>query len=235
MKAFIVEDSRLARLELTNLLSKCQGIEVVGQSGDPIQAIELINELQPDVLFLDIQMPGLNGFELLDKLNCELAVIFTTAYDQYAIKSFDYDTVDYLLKPIESERLQIALTKLKIRQVQQETIQPLTSDSSIFIKDGEQCHITQLTTISLFESCGNYTHVYFDGKKPLIHKSLNQLEQRLPIQHFFRANRQHIVNIKFISQLEPWINGGLKLTMLDQQEIEVSRRLSARFKNLMSL
>ncbi|MEI6859804.1 MAG: LytTR family DNA-binding domain-containing protein [Shewanella sp.] len=236
MKAIIVEDSRLARVDLTRLLKPFSEIELIGESGEPIAAIELINERRPDLLFLDIQMPGLNGFELLDRLDYSPLTIFTTAYDQYAVRSFDYDAVDYILKPIEQSRLANAVAKCLSRGKKENIIAlPLDMKSSVFIKDGESCWMAKLVKISMLESCTNYTKVYFEGNSPLIHKSLNQLETRLPKESFFRANRQQIINLNFIVSVEPWFNGNLRILLQDDVEVEVSRRHSNRFKNMLSL
>jgi len=234
MKAIIVEDSRLARLELKTLLETFPQIEIIAESADPDEAIDLINAKKPDLLFLDIQMPGKNGFELLDCLTEQPEVIFTTAFDEYAVRSFEYDAVDYLLKPIDKERLEQSINKLAAPSDDKNTPLPLENDSSVFLKDGDQCWMVALNTITYFESCGNYTKVFFDGNKPLIHKSLNQLDKRLPDDLFFRANRQQIVNIKCIIKVDPWINGNLQLTLVDGVKIEISRRHTSRFKSLLS-
>ena len=237
MKALIVEDSRLARLELKELLSVHQEIEVVGEAENAEVAERLIEELDPDLLFLDINMPGKNGFELLESLDAAPQVIFTTAYDEFAIKSFEYNALDYLLKPIKEDRLAKALGKLDLRS--QENKLPkgdyLGPEQQVFVKDGEKCWLVKIEDIRLFEVCGNYSRVYFDQHKPLILRSLNQLEERLDPEHFFRANRQEIINLKKISKIEPWFNGRLKVWMDDQQEVEVSRRQAVRFKELLSL
>ncbi len=236
MKAIIVEDSRLARVELKKLLEAHKEIEIIAECSDPEDGIEIINQLKPDLIFLDIQMPGKNGFELLDALEVQPSVIFTTGYDQYAIRSFEYDAVDYLLKPIEKERLQQSLIKLAQRHSQKGSpVLSLDNDSSVFIKDGENCWLVELSKIIYFESCGNYCKVFFEDKKPMIHKTLNQLEERLPTDLFFRVSRQHIINLKFIQKVEPWISGNLRLTLKQGAEIEISRRHTNRFKNLLSL
>jgi len=237
MKALIVEDSRLARLELKELLSVHQAIEVIGEAENAEVAEQLIEELDPDLLFLDINMPGKNGFELLESLEVAPQVIFTTAYDEFAIKSFEYNALDYLLKPIKEDRLAKALGKLQLHS--QENKLPkgnyLGPEQQVFVKDGEKCWLVKIEDIRLFEVCGNYSRVYFDQHKPLILRSLNQLEERLDPEHFFRANRQEIINLKKISKIEPWFNGRLKVWMDDQQEVEVSRRQAVRFKELLSL
>lgn len=236
MKAMIIEDSRLARVELTRLLKPFSEIDLIGESGEPTAAIELINERRPDLLFLDIQMPGLNGFELLDRLDYSPQIIFTTAYDQYAVRSFEYDAVDYILKPIEPSRLADAVAKCLSRGKKEDALAlPLDMKSSVFIKDGESCWMAKLVKISVLESCTNYTKVHFEGNSPLIHKSLNQLEERLPKSTFFRANRQQIINLNFIVSVEPWFNGNLRILLQGDVEVEVSRRHSNRFKNMLSL
>lgn len=237
MKALIVEDSRLARLELKELLSVHQEIEVIGEAENAEIAERLIEELDPDLLFLDINMPGKNGFELLESLEAAPQVIFTTAYDEFAIKSFEYNALDYLLKPIKEDRLAKALGKLDLRSRENKLAKGdyLSAEQQVFVKDGEKCWLVKIEDIRLFEVCGNYSRVYFDQHKPLILRSLNQLEERLDPEYFFRANRQEIINLKKISKIEPWFNGRLKVWMDDQQEVEVSRRQAVRFKELLSL
>jgi two-component system LytT family response regulator len=237
MKALIVEDSRLARLELKELLSVHQEIEVVGEAENAEVAERLIEELDPDLLFLDINMPGKNGFELLESLEAAPQVIFTTAYDEFAIKSFEFNALDYLLKPIKEDRLAKAIGKLQLRSPESKISKGnyLSPEQQVFVKDGEKCWLVKIEDIRLFEVCGNYSRVYFEQHKPLILRSLNQLEERLDPEHFFRANRQEIINLKKISKIEPWFNGRLKVWMDDQQEVEVSRRQAVRFKELLSL
>jgi two-component system LytT family response regulator len=232
--AIIIEDSRLARNELKTLLKKIGGIELVAECEEADSGIEKISALKPDLIFLDIQMPGKNGFELLDELEWKPNVIFTTAYDHYAVRSFEYDAIDYLLKPIEPERLQQAINRIPTSTEQaEENVTKLQLDSSVFVKDGEQCWMVELTNVAYFSSMGNYTYVHFDGVNPLIHKSLNQLEKRLPEDVFFRANRQQIVNVKHIKNVTLAANGNLEL-YLGAVVIEVSRRHTNRFKQLMS-
>lgn len=237
MKAIIVEDSRLARLELRQLLQTIPELEIVGEAEHPDDAQLVLAEHKPDLMFLDIHMPGKNGFELLDELEDPPLVIFTTAYHEHALRSFDYDAVDYLLKPIEPERLGQAIQKAQRRLQQPEQTQPIRLDatSSVFIKDGDKCWMLELSRIHRIESCGNYSQIFFDGNRPLIHKSLNQLEEKLPEELFFRASRQTIINIKSIHSVEPWVSGNLKLFMQDGAEVEVSRRHSTRFRSLLSL
>ncbi len=240
MKAIIIEDSRLARLELANMLAEYDQLQIVAQTGDPDEGIQLIKQHQPDVLFLDIQMPSKNGFEVLDAVNFKGQLIFTTAYDEYAIRSFEYDVFDYLLKPIEPQRLTVSIEKLKkhISDENNSELAPITqldAQSSVFLKDGEQCDFVPLKNIYLIESCGNYCFVHYERYKPLLKKSLNLLESRLPQTLFFRANRQQIINLQHIQQVDLAVNANLLITLKQGQEIEVSRRHSSRFKQLMSL
>ncbi|WP_190809657.1 LytTR family DNA-binding domain-containing protein [Flagellimonas sp. S3867] len=237
IKTVIVEDSRLARNELKELIKKHDEIELVGEAENVDMGFELIQQQAPDLLFLDINMPEKDGFELLEMLDEVPITVFTTAFDEYAIKSFEYNALDYLLKPINEKRFTMALDKVKARleENNEEKSAKLSETSQIFIKDGESCWLVKIGEISHFEIVGNYTRVFFQDKKPLLYKSLNQIEEKLPNQSFFRANRQQIVNTNYINSVVPWFNGKLKLKMKNEEEIEVSRRQSYIFKDKMSL
>lgn len=235
MKAVIIEDSRLAREGLKKMLLAHPSIILVGEAPDADEGEILIAELKPELVFLDINMPGKNGFELLDKLrNCP-KVIFTTAYSEYAIRSFDFNTVDYLLKPISPERLAKALAKLEVEEEQDEAQHKLENDSQIFIKDGERSWLVELSKVRRFECIGNYTRVFFDEEKPFIYKSLIKIEKRLPEATFFRANRQQIVNLKFVNSLEDNDTGACVLQLSDGTRVKVSRNHSVRLKSLFAL
>ena len=237
MKILIVDDSRLARKELRYLLQAFPEVEVAGEAADAAEAIEKVEQLQPDLLLLDIQMPGQNGFELLEALEQVPQVVFTTAYNQYALKAFEFNALDYLQKPISEERLGRALEKVKeklMRAGKQDHKLLLSGDHQVFVKDGEQCWFVQLRDIRLFEVNGSYTRVFFDNHRPMIPKTLNYLEQRLDEQVFFRANRQQIVNLRWVQRIEPWFSGTIKLYLQGGEQVEVSRRQSFRFKELMS-
>ena len=240
VRAVIVEDSRLARNELKELIKKHNSIELVGEAENVDSGIELIQQQRPQLLFLDINMPEKDGFELLEMLDEVPITVFTTAFDEYAIKSFEYNALDYLLKPINAKRFAVAMEKvrasLELRETSEaNTAEALTEASQIFIKDGEKCWLVKIGDVSLFEIVGNYTRVYFREEKPLLYKSLNQIEGKLPNQSFFRANRQQIINVNFIQRVVPWFNGKLKITLKNSIEIEVSRRQSYIFKDKMSL
>ncbi|MCL6264905.1 LytR/AlgR family response regulator transcription factor [Flagellimonas myxillae] len=239
IKSVIVEDSRLARNELKELIKKYPELDLVGEAENVDQGYALIQKEQPQLLFLDINMPEKNGFELLEMLDEVPITVFTTAFDEYAIKSFEYNALDYLLKPVSDKRFAMAIEKVKVKLAsaseEADTSKRLTENSQIFIKDGEACWLVKIGDISHFEIVGNYTRVFFEDKKPMLYKSLNQVEEKLPKQSFFRANRQQIVNTNFIVNVVPWFNGKLKLEMENGEEIEVSRRQSYIFKDRMSL
>ncbi|MCR9249691.1 MAG: LytTR family transcriptional regulator DNA-binding domain-containing protein [bacterium] len=240
MKALVIDDERLARKELISLLDEHQEIEVMDEAVNVDDAFEKINNLHPDLIFLDIQMPGKTGFELLEMLDKVPKVIFTTAYDEFAIKAFDFNALDYLLKPIHPERLTETVNKL-LNKDEKPEVKPnrkdkkLGSQDQVFVKDGDRCWFVRLEDVRLFESDGNYIKVYFEKNKPMIHKSLNALDERLDDRNFFRASRKHIINLGWVDTIEPWFNGGLMVQLKGGEKIEVSRRQAARFKDMMSL
>lgn len=237
MKALIVDDERLARKELINLLGDYKNIEVIGEAANADEAIEMINDKKPDVLFLDIQMPGKTGFELLESVDRAPRVIFTTAYDEYALKAFEFNALDYLLKPIHQDRLKECVNKLssEIKEDTKSGEKSLTLEDRVFVKDGEKCWFVKLSDIRLFESDGNYIKVYFENYKPMIHKSLNALDKKLDERSFFRASRKHIINLSWVEGIESWFNGGLLVRLKGGDKIEVSRRQASKFKDKMSL
>jgi len=243
IRAIIIDDERLARNELRKLLIDFPEIEVVAEGANANEGLEKIETINPDLVFLDIQMPGKTGFDMLAELDKAPHVIFTTAYDEYALKAFEVNALDYLLKPVEPRRLADAIQKLHIQEEKEQTIngeaninrEMLHEDDQVFVKDGERCWFVKLNEIRLFESVGNYAKVFFGPNKPLILKSLNALEERLDEKTFFRANRKHIVNLRLIDKIEPYFNGGLLLEMKGGEKIEVSRRQTVKFKEMMSL
>ena len=243
IKAVIIDDERLARNELKKLLLEFPEIEVIAEAANATEGIEKIDSLNPDLIFLDIQMPGKTGFDMLAELDKAPDVIFTTAYDDYALRAFEVNALDYLLKPVEPKRLADAIQKLHLdeeREILSEEDIPINRSllhehDQVFVKDGERCWFVKLSDIRLFESVGNYAKVYFGTNKPLILKSLNALEERLDQKVFFRANRKHIVNLRLIEKIEPYFNGGLLLELKGGEKIEVSRRQTVKFKEMMSL
>lgn len=243
IKAIIIDDERLARNELKKMLMDFPEIEVVAEGSNANEGLEKIETINPDLVFLDIQMPGKTGFDMLAELDKAPHVIFTTAYDEYALKAFEVNALDYLLKPVEPKRLADAIQKLHIQEEKEQVIsnginvnrEMLHEDDQVFVKDGERCWFVKLGDIRLFESVGNYAKVFFGPNKPLILKSLNALEERLDEKTFFRANRKHIVNLRLIDKIEPYFNGGLLLELKGGEKIEVSRRQTVKFKEMMSL
>lgn len=240
VKTIIVDDERLARKELNSMLENYSFLDIVAEAKNAEEAKSLIEEEQPDLIFLDIQMPGKNGFEMLEELDRVPHVIFITAYDEYAIKAFEVNAFDYLLKPVQPERLKQTLDKFysefkEIKQQEEQKKEKLGLTDKIFLKDGEKCWFVELGDVRLFESEGNYVRVYFNDFKPLILRSLNALEERLDEKNFFRANRKHIINLRWVDKIENWFNGGLLVILKDEQRIEVSRRQASRFKDMMSL
>jgi len=240
-RAIIIDDERLARVELRRLLADFPDIEVVSEAVNAEEGVRLIREELPDLVFLDIQMPGRSGFDMLSDLEEAPQVIFTTAYDEYALKAFEVNALDYLVKPIDSARLAEAIQKFDSEyedgpiSATSPARTRLCEQDQVFVKDGEKCWFVRLSEVRLFESAGNYTRIFFGTNRPLILKSLNALEERLDDRSFFRANRKHIVNLKVIEKVETHFNGGLMLHIQGGDRIEVSRRQAIRFKDMMSL
>lgn len=242
-KTILVEDERLAREELKSLLKDYLEIDIIGEAKNGEEGIALIKEQKPDLVFLDINMPGMNGFEMLKHLEEIPRVIFVTAYDEYALKAFEVNALDYILKPVDPERLREAIQKLSSEDdfVSAESTgiarkdRYLTVNDRVFIKDGEKCWFVELNKVRMLESDGNYVKVYFDNFRPLILRSLNSFEERLDPEHFFRANRKFIINLQWVSSIENWFNGGLQVELREGEKVEISRRQAIRFKELMSL
>jgi two-component system LytT family response regulator len=231
MKALIVDDEPLARRELRRLLAAHPSIQIVGEAGDIDEAHERIESLAPGVVFLDIQMPGGSGFDLLAQLEWVPRIFFTTAYDRYAVKAFDVNALDYLLKPIEPERLAAALDKLQAtslgarREAHKDS--PL---EQLFVRDGPRCWFILLRDVSVFSAEGNYVRMQWGQERPLLARSLAALESKLDPQRFFRANRQQIINLEFIHSVDLGVGGRLHVQLSDGREIQISRRQARQFR-----
>lgn len=249
-RSVVIDDERLAREELKSVLNDFTEISVVGEAQNGDEGIELIEKLQPDLIFLDVNMPGMTGFEMLKKLATIPHVIFITAYDEYALKAFEVNALDYILKPIDPDRLSEALEKLKEREESEfesttenrleRKDRVLTTKDKVFIKDGEKCYFVSLSEVRMLESDGNYVKVYFGKNRPLILRSLNSFESRLDPEHFFRANRKFIINLDWVHSIENWFNGGLRVELDHEvdgkrETVDISRRQAIRFKELLSL
>ena len=240
MKALIIDDERLARNELRRLLAVHTDISIAGEAVDVPDALEKIAALKPDLLFLDVQMPGADGFNLLEQLEPPLpAVIFTTAYDEFAVKAFEFNALDYLLKPVDPNRLVAALEKLRGRGTAGEPVAApshrLTLEDKVFVREGERCWFVPVKSIRLLESEGNYTRLHFDDQKPQLFRSLTAMEERLDNRHFFRANRKQVINLAWVDGIEPWFSGGLLVKLKGGLKVELSRRQAQDFRERMSL
>lgn len=225
-RAIIVDDERLARAELRRLLGAHPEVEIVAEAASAAEAHELIVKHQPDLLLLDVQMPGASGFDLLAALDRAPPTIFTTAFDQYAVKAFEVSALDYLLKPIEAGRFAAALARAGVKRETEAS----ADNGKIFIKDGNRCWFVAPEQVALFESEGNYTRVFFGNEQPLMLRSLAQLDQTLDAEKFLRVSRKHIVNLAHVTKFENNETGGMTLHLSNAMQVEMSRRRAAEYK-----
>jgi len=231
----LIDDEPLASAELSVLLREHSDIEVVGTAEDFREALNLIHKTEPDLLFLDINMPGKNGFELLEELDFSPNVIFVTAHDQYALNAYEVNALDYVLKPVNPARLSDALEKVR-RLIganhEEKHSTEISLSKRIFVKDGDKCFFVPISEIYLIESMGNYARLHYGQNKPLLHKSLNYLEDKLPSEHFFRANRQQIINLNYIRNIHPFFNSTLRIEMESGENVDISQRQTVKFREL---
>jgi len=240
MRALLIDDERLARNELRRLLADFPSIEVVGEAAQAKQAREQMAATKPDLLFLDVQMPGETGIEFLESLTPPVPhVIFTTAYDEFAVKAFELNALDYLLKPVDPARLAAAVERLPgLKSEGANKPRPagsLAATDKVFVREGERCWFVEVGNIRLLESEGNYTRVHFGDAQPQLFRSLNAMEERLDPKFFFRANRRQIINISWIASIEPWFSSGLLVHLKGGAKVELSRRQAQDFRDRMSL
>ncbi|MFG6463506.1 LytR/AlgR family response regulator transcription factor [Roseateles sp. DXS20W] len=241
MRIFIVEDSRLARQELRTLLAAIPDADVVGEAAELAAARSGVEALAPELLLLDVELPGATGFDLLDQLEHVPLVVFTTAYDQHALAAFERNALDYLLKPIDPARLEAALAKARARlrpapvAASQAAVATKGADDMVFLRDGERCWFVRLGDIAGFEACGNYAQAWFDGQRPLINRTLTSLEDRLDPQLFFRASRSHLINLRWIQGITPSSSDGYRVTLKDGHQVEVSRRQARLLREKLEL
>ncbi len=236
-KTVIIDDERLAREEVKRALKKHPEFVIVGEANNVDSALILIEKEEPDIIFLDIHMPEKSGFDLLEELTTVPEVVFTTAYDQYAVKAFELNALDYLVKPLREERFAKTIEKVKQELIEKTEVnsEVLPMHRKVFIKDGEKCYFVPLSEIYFIESLDNYARLYFGDHKAMIKSSLNLLENKLDTTVFFRANRSQIINIQYIKEIHPYFNNKLQITLTTGKKIEVSSRQSVKFKNWNSL
>ncbi len=238
MKVLLVDDERLARNELRRLLAAHADLEIVGEAVDVEDALAKVGALKPELLFLDVQMPGADGFSLLEPPLPQ--VIFTTAYDEFAVMAFEFSALDYLLKPVDPNRLVAALEKLRPRG-SAAPLEPgsathrLTLEDKVFVREGDRCWFVPVKNLRLLESEGNYTRLHFDDQKPQLFRSLTAMEERLDPKGFFRANRKQVINLAWVDGIEPWFSGGLLVKLKGGMKVELSRRQAQDFRDRMSL
>lgn len=240
MKVLLIDDERLARGELRRLLADTSNIEIVGEASNAEEAREQLQKCSPDLIFLDVQMPGESGLEFLETLEPPIPqVIFTTAYDEFAVKAFELNALDYLLKPVDPARLSSAIERLGERQSASDSITERTTvlspEDKVFVREGDNCWFVEVKRIRLLESEGNYTRVHFDDAQPQLFRSLNAMESRLDAKSFFRANRRQMINLQWIEKIEPWFSGGLLVELKGGAKVELSRRQAQSFRERMSL
>lgn len=231
MRVAIVDDSRLARVELKQQLAQCSDVDVVGEAASVAESLELLATTTIDVLLLDIDLPDGNGFDVLEQATSVPQVIFVTAFNDYAIRSFEVNALDYLLKPVRHERLLQALQKV----TEQRMATKVGADQRIFIKDREQCYFVQVADIIAFEALGNYTRVHLSTAIPAIYRTIGSIAERLDPNLFFRASRSWIINTQFIEHIEPSISGGFHVQLKKGLQVDIAKRQAAAFRQAWQL
>lgn len=232
-RAIVVDDERLARRELRSLLAVHPEIQLAGEAASVDQAVTLIREAKPDVVFLDIQMPGESGFELLNKVEATFKIIFVTAYDTYAIRAFEVNALDYLLKPINPERLAKAIERLSLGEPSGERrVGKLDYDDHLFLTTDKRPRFMKVSAIECVCAAGDYTEVFTaDGKKSLIHQALKEWEERLPEKYFVRIFRSTIINLEYVDRVEASLNYSYRVYLRNIPEpFTMSRRHAAQLK-----
>ncbi|MGE8245547.1 MAG: LytR/AlgR family response regulator transcription factor [Stenotrophomonas maltophilia] len=242
LRVLIVDDARLARRELRTLLAAIPWVECVGEADDVPAAREAILREQPDLVLLDVQMPSGEGFDVLDGLETVPMVVFVTAYDQYAVRAFETNALDYLVKPVEAGRLQAALQRGRERltapaapAATDSVRDALGADDQVFLRDGERCWFVALGEIRKVVVDGNYARLWFRDQNAVLARSLSTLEARLSPALFFRANRNTLVNLRRVRAIEPSLGDGYDLTLDDGSQVEVSRRQARELRERLAL
>jgi two-component system LytT family response regulator len=234
MKAIIVEDEAPARRELRRLLADYPWLEIVGEAGNVVEAATQVERLTPDLIFLDIQMPGGSGFDLLGKLEHVPQVIFTTAHDEHALRAFEVNALDYLLKPIDPKRLSAALARVRRPTATSAThSEPVLEQ--LFVRDGPRCWFVPLREVCVLTADGNFVRLSWGKLQPMVGRALAAIEERLDPKKFFRANRRQVINLDFVESVELGTGGSLYVQLRDGPEIEISRRQARLFKQQSSV
>jgi two-component system LytT family response regulator len=233
-RTIIVDDERLARVQLRDLLSHFEIIKVIAEADNVPGAVKIVNDLQPELIFLDIQMPGESGFDLLHQIDLLPKIVFVTAFDRYAIRAFEVNALDYLLKPINPQRLAQAVARLSgDRQESAETSKPLEYDDYLFIAVGNQADFIKINSIVCIRADGVYTELLInDGRKLLLHKSLKQWLKQLPAKHFVQIHRSTVINLEDVERVEQWFNYSYRVYLRNIKEpLVMSRRFVAQLKS----
>lgn len=234
-KALVVDDERLARKDLSNMLSEINSVEVIGEAEDVPSALKAISELKPDIVFLDIQMPGQTGFDLVEQVDFKGKIIFVTAYDEFALRAFEINALDYLMKPVNKNRLQKSIERIESEASPKITnLVQLKYDDKLFTTIGSKMQFLKINSIQLIQSDGDYTYVTTsEGTKGLITKTMKEWEERLPENHFIRVHRNSIINTNFIDEIEKWFNYSYRVKLKGIEEpVIISRRYAKKLKNL---
>ena len=226
-QVMVIDDERLARAEVKRALADYPEFEMAGEAKNIKEAKEQIETKRPDLIFLDIQMPGGSGFDLLESLETVPTVVFTTAFDEYAVQAFEKEALDYLVKPLRRERFAKTIERVR-KKLSSEN--ESSGKRQLFVKDGNRCHLVNLSEVHMVESLDNYARLYFGNKTTCIKRSLNQMEKTLDSKLFFRINRAQIVNTSFIKEVDVLPKGRLMLRLQTGESLSVSERQSVLFK-----
>lgn len=234
-KTIIVDDERLARRELRSLLLEFSEIEIVGEAENAHEAVKLIEDVKPHVVFLDIQLAGETGFELLTQVEKTFQTIFVTAFDEFAIRAFEVNALDYLLKPVNPARLKKTIQKLAEPKTAflPDNLRLLKTDDRLFLEiGGGRSVFLKINSISHIFAANDYSEVFtIDNNKYLIEKSLREWEARLPAESFARVHRGCIVNLESVERIEHWFNRSARIFLKNHREpFDVSRRYAAQLK-----
>lgn len=238
MKALVVDDEELAREEMRRLLGESRKFTEILAASNGAEALNVCKEHLPDAVFVDIQMPGFDGFEFIGRMEHPVPIVITTAYSEYAVRAFESGVVDYLVKPIDPERLRVAIERISAMlagHLEEETKFSLGSEDRVFVRDGGRFWLVTIGDIEVLESCGNYTKIFFPDGPATIRKTLREFSERLDPHIFFRINRDHIVNVRKIEKLTPSHRGQFQIDMGSDRVFEMSRQQSAEFQRLMGL